>query len=144
MADAIRTHKPAIILELKRGRATDKAARVPQEWDEGFAQLCSRSRSCAYTKQRWEQIINDGSLFLDQWGGLAASLGWRLEAVFGVDATAPVWRYDRMGLVPLLEGRPVIALTSVSARIDCGSDIATTYYRTNNADGAVPLWTMKC
>ncbi|MER2520611.1 MAG: hypothetical protein ABTQ34_07980 [Bdellovibrionales bacterium] len=44
-----------------------------------------------------------------------------------------------MGLIPLLQGRPVIAITDSAARIDCGRGITQTYQRTQRFQAAC-LW----
>ena len=46
-----------------------------------------------------------------------AEEGWGGIDLFGVHAEAPHARLDGMGLVPLLSGRPVVALTEDSAAI---------------------------
>jgi hypothetical protein len=112
---------------------------VPREWAEGMAALCTMPRPAAYAPERWQQLVDDGGLFLDRWGRQAAGLGWRAVDVFGVNLAAPERRYDGMGLVPLLAGRAVIAITADSARIEKGG----TYYRHNIAAGSVALWKVK-
>ncbi len=102
---------------------------VPKEWSEGFAALCTMPRPSAYAIERWEQLLNDGGLFLDKWGDKAAALGWKASDIFGVDPRAPEIRYDAMGLVPALEGRSVIAITTDTARIDCGKGGFQTFNR---------------
>ena len=49
--------------------------------------------------------------------------------LFGVHPTASVARMDAKGLVPLLMGRPVVALAGDSAAIRTGSGGALTYRR---------------
>ena len=116
---------------------------VPRDWAEGFAQLCTMPRPSAYTQKRWEQILNDGGLFLDQWKTQVIALGWRPADVFGVCPDAPAWRYDRMGLVPLLEGRRVFAITSNAARIACNGGEALTFFRNTMDAHAVALWELR-
>lgn len=124
----------------ERAALVEFGAGVPREWAEGFAVLCVMPCPDAYSQRRWEQIRNDGGLFLDQWGRQAAALGWRAVDVFGVNPDAPAWRYDGMGLVPLLEGRRVVAITADTARIECGRGVYQTYYRTALDAGAVAIW----
>jgi hypothetical protein len=74
---------------------------------------------------RWRQCVTDGSKFLAVWGESAESLGWSSADLF---ALAPVpakphpsysrlSRYDAVGLIWLLQGRPVVALTEATATI---------------------------
>jgi hypothetical protein len=63
------------------------------------------------------QAISDARRFLAEWGAKAERLGWMGQDLFGLHLTAPLARYDLMGLVWLLRGRPVIALTETEALI---------------------------
>jgi hypothetical protein len=51
----------------------------------------------------------------------------------------PLQRFDCAGLVILLHGDPVIAVTAASARIKCRSGAVNSFYRRPLAE-AVPLW----
>jgi len=95
-----------------------------------------------YMRKRWEQLVNDGGLFLDKWGRQAAALGWRAVDLFGVSPDAPEVAYCDMGLVPLLQCRPVIAITGTTARIDCGAGITQTFSRKTMGNGAVAVWNL--
>ncbi|MDD2324619.1 MAG: hypothetical protein PHW63_01205 [Alphaproteobacteria bacterium] len=140
----VRDNKPAVIEALQQLRpvsidpdtytfderaAIIEADGVDRAWAEGFATLCTMPRPSAYSQSRWDQILNDGGLFLDRWKGTVLALGWLPVDVFGVCLDAPVWRLDQMGLVPLLEGRRVIDITADTARIDCGQGVIHTYRR---------------
>jgi hypothetical protein len=88
---------------------------------------------------RWRQCIQDGSKFLAVWGEQAQALGWSSADLFSL---APVpaephpsfsrlGRHDLTGLVWLLQGRRVTALTADTASIwhPTGS---ITVFRKNN------------
>ncbi len=109
---------------------------IPRAWAEGFATLCAKPCPSSYAPQRWAQLMDDGGRFLDTWGRQAAALGWMAVDVFGVSPDAPETAYHGMGLVPLLTGRKVVAITADTARIDNGG----TFYRKTMAAGAVALW----
>ena len=75
---------------------------------------------------RWEAAIEEGRRFVTRWGEQAEALGWTARDWFGL-ASAPdqptpgdrrLSRYDEMGLIWLLRGRPVLALTEGTAAID--------------------------
>jgi hypothetical protein len=73
---------------------------------------------------RWRQCIADASRFASSWGDKAAALGWTGEDLFGLHEppakpgpTYRLSRYDTTGLLWLLHGRPVIALTDTTAAI---------------------------
>jgi hypothetical protein len=88
---------------------------------------------------RWQRAVEDSRCFLATWGERAQALGWTTGALFGLH-TPPegphpgyrrLSRYDETGLIWLLEGREVIALTKDTADIRETSG-STTVYRKNN------------
>jgi hypothetical protein len=78
---------------------------------------------------RYVEALADAELFLAQWGATAEAFGWPPEDLFGLDPVAPLRRYDRMGLIWLLRGRPVVALTASTATIRIKDGGALTFYR---------------
>ena len=87
----------------------------------------------------WQQAIEDGHRFVTQWGKQAEALGWVPAELFGLDTPpekpAPNYRrlsrYDQTGLIWLLHGRPVIALTQTAATILAPSGASLMYHRHN-------------
>jgi hypothetical protein len=72
----------------------------------------------------WNQALEDGRRFLAQWGAQAEALGWTAQDLFGLhkpEKPKPNYRrlsrYDATGLIWLLHGRPVVALTTDTAAI---------------------------
>lgn len=116
---------------------------VPREWAEGFATLCTMPCPPTMPPQRWQQIVDDGGRFLDRWGRQAAVLGWRAVEVFGVHPAAPLRRYDGMGLVPLLQGHEVVALTASMARIHITDTVTQSFSRHTLAREAVAIWQLE-
>jgi hypothetical protein len=86
---------------------------------------------------RWQQAVEDGKRFLAQWGDPAAALGWTARDLFGLHTPAdhphPTYsrlsRYDCTGLIWLLRGRPVVALTTGTAAIENPTGAVTLYRR---------------
>jgi hypothetical protein len=87
----------------------------------------------------WQIAIEDGGSFLRRWAEQAEALGWTVRDVFGL-APAPdkvaanyrrLSRYDLTGLIWLLRGRPVVALTEATAAIQHRRGSITTYRRQN-------------
>jgi hypothetical protein len=89
---------------------------------------------------RWRQCIEDGRRFLATWERQAGAFGWDSADLFGL---APVpeqphpsyrrlSRYDQSGLIWLLEGRDVIALTEATATIRSPARGSLTTYRRFN------------
>jgi hypothetical protein len=74
----------------------------------------------------WQRAVDDGRRFIVQWGEQAEALGWTAEDLFGLhdppEQPGPSYRrlsrYDVIGLIWLLHGRPVVALTADCAVID--------------------------
>jgi hypothetical protein len=87
--------------------------------------------------ERWRQCLIDAQRFLAEWGKQAEGLGWTSRDLFGL---APVpdkpganfqrlSRYDLTGLIWLLRGDSVIALTETTAAIRHAAGHITTYRR---------------
>jgi hypothetical protein len=78
---------------------------------------------------RWFQMIEDTDPFLSKWDRTACDLGWTALDLFGVHSVAPGGRYDVMGLVMLLGGGTVFALTEQTAALRRPSGSTLTYRR---------------
>jgi len=95
---------------------------------------------------RWRQCVEDGSKFLAVWGEQAEALGWSSADLFGLH-TPPeqphpsysrLSRYDATGLIWLLQGRPVVALTEATASIRNPTG-SITVFRKHNRPALGPL-----
>jgi len=112
--------------------------RVGEDTDLGRFSRIGRKRFCQAAldalerrcpdqieRHRWQEAIADGAHFLAQWGEQAAALGWTPRDLFGLakvpDKPRPNYqrlsRYDQMGLIWLLQGRHVVALSKNTASI---------------------------
>ena len=88
---------------------------------------------------RWQQAVNDGQRFLAQWGEQAEALGWTARDLFGLHEIPAnphpsyrrLSRYDCTGLIWLLQGCPVVALTEATAAIKSPTGNLTTYRKHN-------------
>ena len=85
---------------------------------------------------RWQLAVDDGRRFLARWGDQAEALGWTARDLFGLhtpEKPHPSYgrlsRYDETGLIWLLEGRPVVALTEATAAIQNPTAAITVYRR---------------
>ena len=74
-------------------------------------------------------LRKDAYRFLSDWAAQAHRLGWTDFDVFGVHRHRPPVRFDCMGLVPLLRGRTVAALSKDRATIKTAKDQTLTYRR---------------
>jgi hypothetical protein len=96
---------------------------------------------------RWRRAVEDGKRFLAKWGEQAQALGWSSADLFGLHEIPAkphpsdnrLSRYDCMGLIWLLEGRPVVALTADTASIRNPKTGNVTTYRRFNKPALGPL-----
>jgi hypothetical protein len=94
---------------------------------------------------RWQTAVEDGRRFLATWGEQAERLGWAARDLFGLfpvpENPHPTFsrlsRYEHTGLIWLLHGCPVIALTEATAAIQNPSG-AITIYRKHNKPALGP------
>jgi hypothetical protein len=85
----------------------------------------------------WQHAVEDGRRFLPRWGKQAEALGWTPDDLFSLAEpparTHPRYRrlsrLDCTGLIWLLHGRPVVALTADTAAIGTRSGGTLTFYR---------------
>jgi len=106
-----------------------------------------QSRSPAHVEiDCWQQALADAEAFLARWGEEAQALGWTARELFGLhtppEHPSPSYRrlsrYDQTGLVWLLQGRPVVALTVETAAIQTASG-GTLIYRKCNKPAFGPV-----
>ena len=83
----------------------------------------------------WQEAVVDARSFIARWGKQAEKLGWTAKDLFGLFPVPPkphptfrrLSRYDATGLIWLLRGRPVVALTAESAAIESRTGAITVY-----------------
>jgi hypothetical protein len=120
------------------GRQGDMPLQTAGRYDTVMAAL--RARCPDYVPgDRWEQAVQDADAFLTNWGVQARALGWTERELFGLHPVperaaanySRLSRYDATGLVWLLQGRPVVALTDTEAVILARSGSNLTYRKYN-------------
>jgi hypothetical protein len=80
-------------------------------------------------------------LFLDcPFCAVAAALGWGPHDLFGCDRDRPFARIDYAGLLWLLSGDRLVALTARTATIETRTGARQTYRRKPNEAGRVLAW----
>ena len=112
---------------------------APAEWHDGVDRLSTLAAPAMVRPQRWSLLTRDARRFLRDWGAQAAALGWDTLGLFGAHPTHPVQRLDCAGLLLLLHGDELAAITADTARIRTRRGAILTYYR-RPRPGAVPLW----
>jgi len=88
---------------------------------------------------RWQFAVEDGRRFLARWGEQAEALGWTARDLFGLSPLPEkphpryrrLSRYDETGLIWLLRGRQVLALTESTAAVESPTGAVTVYRRHN-------------
>ena len=89
---------------------------------------------------RWQLAVQDGRRFLAHWGAQAEGFGWTARDLFGLHkppekphpSYSRLSRYDETGLIWLLEGRRVVALTEGTAAIQKPGAASVTMCRRHN------------
>ncbi len=113
-----------------------------QSLAQGVAGLFTMAPPTLYLAERWMALREDAYRFLSGRAAQAHRLGWTDFDVFGIHRNRPQVRIDCMGLVPLLRGREVAALSEDQAAIKTANDKTLTYRRKigPRPDGACLLW----
>ena len=102
---------------------------VVADWAHGVARLTTMAPPRAYPAHAWQQLIVDAERFLDDWAVQAAPLGWPTWELFGCHRRAAWGRIQGMGLVLLLRGDEIAALTATEAAIRTRTGARQTYRR---------------
>jgi hypothetical protein len=121
-------------------RDTREAERDASPYAPALAELRGKCPTHV-PEDRWRQAITDATAFATEWGGEARTFGWTEAELFGLHPVPeqPAPNYDRlarlddMGLIWLLRGRLVVALTATEAAYRCPSDAILTYRRERRA-----------
>jgi hypothetical protein len=139
----LRTRKAELIDHLQHARRSGlgerpgvvpaAAAALPNgtiaTWADGVARLRGMPPPRTYPAHAWQQLIVDAERFLDDWAAQAAALDWPAWELFGCHRRAPWGRIQGMGLVLLLRGDEIAALTAAEAVIRTPTGARQTYRR---------------
>jgi hypothetical protein len=138
---AVGQGKTALLSEAERAAIVEHEGKIPRAWAEGFAQLDPARPPGDVPPHRWQRFVDDVGLFLD--GGFAeqaAALGWGPHDLFGCDRDRPFARIDLAGLLWLLKGDKLVALTADTATIETRAGPRLTYRRKPVEPGRVLAW----
>jgi hypothetical protein len=139
----LRVHKADVIAYLQRARPSGlgpspadaletrsaSLMEVVAAWAAGVARLAAMTPHPNYPQHAWQQLIVDAERFIDGWAAQAAALGWQDWEIFGCHGRAPWSRVQGMGLVLLLHGRGLAALTATEAVIRTRTGARQTHRR---------------
>lgn len=130
----LREHKPQILRLLQRGRpelldpATDPKART--RCFTALIDTLSPSRvPHRWPAATWPQFIADAQTFCGDWAEETFLSGWAAWELFGCHCRAPWGRIQGMGLVLLLRGHEIAALTPTEAVIQTSTGARQTFRR---------------
>jgi hypothetical protein len=114
---------------------------LPREWAEGFARLDPDRPRADVPPRRWVQFLGDVGRFLDSpFCAVARSLDWGPYDLFGCDRDRPFARIDQAGLLWLLDGNRLIALSANTATIETNTGTRQTFRRKPNEPGRTLPW----
>ena len=117
---------------------------VPEAWVQGVADLLAMARPASCPEAKWQVLREDAYHFLRGHAARAHGLGWTALDLFGVHRERPWARLDVMGLVPLLDGARVTALSATEAVIEKPSGARLTFRRRGQvADEACLIWELE-
>jgi hypothetical protein len=132
----------------ERGEAREEHAaiveydgKIQHAWSEGFARLHPDRPPADVPLRRWRRFVDDVGRFLNSpFCAVAEALGWELLDLFGADRDRPFARIDQSGLLWLLNGDRLVALTQNTATIETRTGARQTYRRKPNESGRVLAW----
>ncbi len=112
---------------------------VPDAWTQGVADLLAVARPASCSAARWNILREDAYALLRDHAARAHQFGWTALDLFGVHPETPWVRFDYMGLVPLLNGGRVTALSGIEAVIEKPSGARMTFRRRGQVSTEVCL-----
>ena len=144
----LRAHKAEVIDFLNRPVARVVLLAVPpgvpETWTQGVADLLAMPCPASCPAERWETLREDAYTFLRDHAAQAHALGWTGYDLFGVHPVKPWVRFDSMGLVPLLNGARVAALSDIEAVIEKPSGAHMTFPRRGQVpDETCLVWSLE-
>ena len=106
---------------------------VPEAWVQDTCNLLAMACPASCPADRWKALREDAYHFLRDYAARAHALGWVACDLFAVHPVKPWVRFDVMGLVPLLQGRRITALSESRAEIRDHGGGKLTYRRAPRA-----------
>jgi hypothetical protein len=127
--------------EAERAVIVEHDGKIPRAWAEGFARLDPNRPPGDALPRRWQRFVDDVGLFLDSpFCAVAMALGWGPHDLFGCDRDRPFARIDQAGLLWLVHGDRLIAMTKNTAIIETPTGARQTYRRKPGEPGRALAW----
>ena len=127
--------------EAERAAIVEHDGTIPREWAEGFARLDPDYPPGDVPPCRWQRFVDDVGRFLDSpFCAVAAALGWGPHDLFGCDRDRPFAGIDGAGLIWLLNGDRLVALTHSTATVETRTGVRKTYRRQASGPERVLAW----
>lgn len=106
-------------------------------WQRGVCRLDIDRPPEGVPCDRWRTFVAAATHFLaGPFAERASALGWTTLDLFGCDDSRPLARLDQAGLIWLLNGQKLVALTAGTAVIQTGTGTRHTYRRPPTAPSA--------
>jgi hypothetical protein len=119
----------ATLAGLAGGGAPKQKSDFPPEWDDGVARLATMPPRHDWPSSRWPILVADAQCFLERWAGQAHGLGWQTWELFGCHSRKPWGAIHGMGLVLLLGGDELVAMTESETVMRSANGNHQRYYR---------------
>ena len=124
-------------------RSTTKTTKagVVYEWAAASARLHPDCPPGDVPPRRWRRFLDDTRQFLNgPFCAAAVALGWGAHDLFGCDHDRPFARIDQAGLLWLLAGDRLVALSENTATIVTRTGARQTWRRKPSEPGRVLAW----
>lgn len=127
--------------EAERSAIVEHDGGIPRAWAEGFARLDPDRPPADVPSRRWLQFVNDVGRFLDSdFAAVAAALDWGPLDLFGCNRDRPFAHIDHAGLLWLLNGDRLVALSENTATIETRTGVRQTWRCKTTEPGRVLAW----
>jgi hypothetical protein len=114
-------------------------------WLEALARLDRANPPADIPLKRWRRFLDDARLFIENgFAAQAIGIGWHPLDLFGCDRDRPFARIDCAGLLWLLNGDKLIALSQNTATMEARTGTRLTWRRTSIEPDRVLAWELSC
>ena len=113
----------------------------PGEWERGVRRLEIDRPPEGVPDGRWQTFVANAARFLaGPFAESAAALGWTACDLFGCDRDRPFERIDHAGLLWLLNGARLVALSADTTTIETRTGAVQTWRRRPSGQHVVLAW----